>query len=545
MFASLLASALFMQNPSIDPSLLTVAEQSDYTQTSTSAQVQELIDRIHARSSVMQITELGKTVEGKSIPLIILSNPPFKFVPPSSEGPAASVAEGRDRDPRPICFIMANIHAGEVEGKEACLMLAREIALHADGVHPLLNDLVIIIAPNYNADGNDKFDDVAKHRPGQDGPARCGVRPNAQGFDLNRDYIKLEAPESRALVKFLNDVDPDITIDCHTTNGSHHRYVLTYDAPLNPSGHPEPIEFVRNHLLPEVTKRIKQNTGYDMWFYGNFNRDHTTWETYSAQPRFGASYQGLRNQMTVLSEAYSYAPFKDRVIATREFIREILQYVAQNKSKVIEINRRAREETARKGETLQPDDVIGIRHRIAAFNQPAIVKGYEKAKGGEGGAAADPKMNLGAPKDYPVVHLGRFETTLSVHRAYGYLIPLGPGMERVKENLRQHGIAMHLVRGEAKVEQFIVSNISRAEREFQGHREVKLDGDWQLEHYTLSAGTVFIPTAQPLGTLITYLLEPQSEDGLVTWNFLDESLEIGKRFPILRVQSSDNLTSTP
>ena len=524
-----------MQTPTIDPTLLTVAEQSDYTQTSTSAQVQDLIDRIHARSNVMHITALGKTVEGKSIPLIILSNPPIQSIDQARAASAVRAA--------PICFIMANIHAGEVEGKEACLMLAREIALNPD--HALLKDLIIILAPNYNADGNDKFDDVAKNRPGQDGPARCGIRPNAQGFDLNRDYIKLEAPETRALVKFLSVVDPDITIDCHTTNGSHHRYVLTYDAPLNPSGHPEPIEFVRNQLLPEVTKRIKHNTGYDMWFYGNFNRDHTIWETYSAQPRFGGSYQGLRNQMTVLSEAYSYAPFKDRVIATREFVREIVQYVGENKSKVIEINRRAREETSRKGEDPRPDDVIGIRHRIAAFTKPAIVLGYEKAKGGEGGAATDPHMDLGAPKDYPVVHLGRFEPTLSIHRAYGYLIPPGPGMERVKENLRQHGIAMHLVRGEARVAQFIVSNISRAEREFQGHREINLDGDWQFEHYTLSAGTVFVPTAQPLGTLATYLLEPQSEDGLATWNFFDESLEIGKRFPILRLQTADDFISHP
>lgn len=540
MFASLLASALFMQNPSVDPSLLTVAEQSDYTQTSTSAQVSDLIERIHARSSVMQVTELGKTVEGKSIPFVILSNPPFRF-DPVAVGPATSVARGRDRDPRPICFIMANIHAGEVEGKEACLMLTREIALHADGVHPLLNELVIIIAPNYNADGNDKFDDVAKHRPGQDGPARCGIRPNAQGFDLNRDYIKLEAPESRALVKFLSDVDPDITIDCHTTNGSHHRYVLTYDAPLNPSGHAEPIEFVRNQLLPEVTKRIKANTGYDMWFYGNFNRDHTTWETYSAQPRFGGSYQGLRNQMTVLSEAYSYAPFKDRVIATREFIREILQYVAENKSKVIEINQRARTETARKGENPQPDDIIGIRHRIAAFNQPAIVKGYENAKGGEGGAAADPHMDLGPPRDYTVVHLGRFEPTLAVSRPHAYIITPASGMDTIIDKLKQHGIAVRQYTGEAVCDVYTVTAIHRAQREFQTHREVKLDVESKRERRTIPEGSFIVSTAQPLGTLAVYLLEPQSEDGLVTWNFFDDVIATGKEFPILRVRSRDDL----
>jgi dipeptidyl-peptidase-4 len=539
MFASIISLVVFMQTTPVDPSLLTVAEQSDYTQTSTSAQVQELIERIHARSKVMQITDLGKTVEGKSIPLIILSNPEFKLPAPHAAGPATSVAHGRDRDHRPICFIMANIHAGEVEGKEACLMLAREIALNPD--YALLNDLIVIIAPNYNADGNDKFDDVAKNRPGQDGPARCGVRPNAQGFDLNRDYIKLEAPESRALVKFLNDIDPDITIDCHTTNGSHHRYVLTYDAPLNPSGHPAPIDFVRNQLLPEVTKRVKANAGYDMWFYGNFNRDHTTWESYSAQPRFGGSYQGLRNQMTVLSEAYSYAPFKDRVIASREFIREILQFVAENKSKVIEINRRAREETARQGENPQPHDVVGIRHRMAAFNQSAIVKGYERAKGGEGGAATDPHMDLGAPKDYAVVHLGRFEPTLAVSRPHAYIIPPTPVSDTIIEKLKQHGIAVSEFTGEAVCDVYTVTAILCAQREFQMHREVKLDVESKRERRTILKGSFIVSTAQPLGTLAVYLLEPQSEDGLVTWNFFDDVIETGEEFPILRVRSNDDI----
>src|SRR5262245_57434080 len=116
MLVSIISSVLCMQTPPVDPALLTVAEKSDYTQTCTSTQVQELIDRIHQRSNVMQVTELGRTVEGKSIPLVILSNHEFKL--PLSEGPATSVA----RDHRPICFIMANIHAGEVEGKEACLM---------------------------------------------------------------------------------------------------------------------------------------------------------------------------------------------------------------------------------------------------------------------------------------------------------------------------------------------------------------------------------------------------------------------------------------
>ncbi len=537
MFAILqpLMLTLLMQTTPVDPSLLTVAEKSDYTATSRSDEVLDLIDRIRQQSKIIRVSVLGKTVEGKNIPLVILANPPIETVQQAQ----GAVRAGGDGAGKPICFIMANIHAGEVEGKEACLLLIREIALNPE--HPLLKNLIIIFAPNYNADGNDKFDDVARNRPGQVGPAHCGIRANSAGLDLNRDYMKLEAPESRCLVKFLDDWDPHLSIDCHTTNGSHHRYVLTYEAPLNPSGSPGPIDFVRNKLLPEVTKRIHARTDYDMWHYGNFNREHTIWETYSAQPRFGGPYQGLRNQMSILSEAYSYAPFKDRVIGTREFIREVLQYVAENKDDVIAINKQARLETKQKGENPQPTDIVGIRHRVAAMNKPAVVKGYEKAEGGEGGAAADPERDLGGPKDFSVIHLGRFEPTLSVRRPLAYIIPPSTGMDAILEKLRQHGIEFQPFQGEATVEAYTVTEIRRAKREFQGHHEVEVETSCEVVHRSLPAGSHIVRTAQPLGTLAVYLLEPQSEDGLLTWNFFDDQIKVGSKFPIVRVRAAADM----
>ena len=528
---NIIASLLLMpQSHAAAPdSLLTVAESSNYTATSTSAEVLELVDRIADQSTVMGVQELGKTSEGKPIPLVILANPPI------------ATAEDAAQSGKPVCFIMANIHAGEVEGKEASLMLIRELA--DDPSHPLLKNLIIIFAPNYNADGNDRFDIVEKNRPGQVGPAHCGIRPNAQGLDLNRDYIKLEAPETRALVKFLSDWNPAITVDCHTTNGSHHRYVLTYEAPLNPSGHRAPIDFVRNTLLPEVTRRVKQSTGYDMWHYGNFNTEHTAWETYSAQPRFGGPYQGLRGQMSVLSEAYSYAPYKDRVIATREFIREILRFVSENDSKVMEIREQAMRETIKLARRPQPDGMVGIRHQVAAFSDKALVKGYAgtPGKGGEGGAAIKSHDDLGLPKDYLCEHRGRFEPTLSVKRPYAYIIPAHPSMEKIVEKLQQHGVLIEPIEGAASCEQYRIKSIDRAEREFQGHREVTFDVQSEQVNVEMPAGTYIVRLVQPLANLAVYLLEPQSEDGLATWNFFDDHIEVGMAFPILRVRSFNDI----
>src|SRR5439155_16441519 len=95
-----------------------------------------------------------------------------------------------------------------------------------------LKNLVLVFAPNFNADGNEK---LGKNRTYQPGPEEVGTRANAQGLDLNRDFVKLESPEVRALVRFLNQWDPAVFIDCHTTNGSFHRYTINYEVPLVPA----------------------------------------------------------------------------------------------------------------------------------------------------------------------------------------------------------------------------------------------------------------------------------------------------------------------
>ncbi len=506
---ALLPWALAAAGPG-DPALLTVAERSGYEATSTHAEVVELLQRLAAQSGVLHLAEMGRSVEGRALPLAVLADPPV-------ETPEEARAGGKA-----VVFAFGNIHAGEVCGKEALLMLARELALEPR--HPLLGDLVIMLAPIYNADGNDRMS--PDNRPGQDGPVRgMGERRNAQGLDLNRDCVKLESPEARAMARLLREWDPHLIVDSHTTNGSRHRYILTYDAPLNPSGHPGPIGFVRERLLPEVSRRLEARCGYRTFFYGNFDREHTTWETYSALPRFGGSYHGLRGHMSILAEAYSYAPFRDRVLATLEFVREILRYAAEHRTEILAVVDRARRETIEAGREPQPHDTVGLRHRVAPFPEPAVVLGYE------------PESDR--PRDHTVVHLGRFEPVLGVRRPHAYL--LEPGLGAVVENLRAHGIGVEPFEGTALVETYTVTRIDRAEDPFEGHHLIALEVRASPGARHFPAGSFLVRTAQPLGTLAVYLLEPESEDGLAAWNFLDERLAAGGACPVHRVRCASDL----
>lgn len=495
--------------------LATVAEASGFKATATSAQVVELLERIDERSEGMHLAELGKTHLGKSIPLVVLADPSL-----------STAAEARASG-KPIVFAYGNIHAGEVCGKEALLMLVRELATTPH--HPLLREVVLLAAPNYNADGNDEMD--PGNRRGQVGPELgMGRRENAQGLDLNRDWIKLEAPETRAFVALLNEWDPHVVIDTHTTNGSRHRYTITYSAPNNPSGHEPSIRFLRDELLPAVTERMLAETGYDSFFYGDFDRAHTTWTTYSADPRYGCPYRGLRGHLSILSEAYAYATYEDRVLATRAFIVEILEYVSENAAKVKELHESARRDVAAAGLVPQPDDFVGLRHRPAAYTEPAVLRGYELEAGEDGERE---------PRDYTVVHVGRFEPTVSVQRPYAYLIE--PGCDALVEKLRQHGVAVEPFTGAARVEAYRITSIRRARREYQGHRHATLEVVASSDRRELGEGTVLVRTGQPLGTLAVYLLEPRATDGLAAWGFLDERLEEGDELPVLRVARPEDL----
>ncbi|MFG0286110.1 MAG: M14 family metallopeptidase, partial [Phycisphaerales bacterium JB039] len=389
------------------PGPLTVAEASGYERTASHEQVVAFLDELAAASDLVRLDSLGTTNEGRSIPLAIIADPPV-----------ATPEEAR-KSKKLVVLLFGNIHAGEVCGKEALLMLARELALGDE--RDLLQNLIVAVAPNYNPDGNEKFG--PDNRPGQVGPEEMGVRPNAQGFDLNRDWVKLEAPETRGFVRFMNQWDPAVIVDTHTTNGSLHQYTITYQGPKHPAGDQQIIEFVRDTMLPAITADLDERTNYKTFFYGNFADDHTKWTTYPATPRYGTPYRGVRNRLAILSEAYAYASFEDRVLGTLEFCRSILHYSAEHRKRIAELIEAADTRTAE----ASASDEIPLRVRAEAFDKKVTVLGYEESRDDDG------QRIKGEPKAYEVDLINNFVPTLTVTRPAAYLYPAR--LEQVTENL--------------------------------------------------------------------------------------------------------------
>ncbi len=494
--------------------LQTVAERSGYRATARYDDVVALGKRLGESSKLVHVGTLGKTVEGRPIPLWVVADPPVATAP---RGGASE---------KLVVLLVGNIHAGEVCGKEALPMLARELTARPG--HPLLKDLIVAMVPIFNADGNER---VAKdNRPGQVGPEEgMGQRPNARGLDLNRDFMKLEAPETRALVRFLDEWNPALVVDTHATNGSFHRYTVTYEGPKNPAGDRRLIDFARGSMLPEVGRRFEAGTDRHAFFYGNFAGDHSEWTTFPALPRFGTTYVGLRNRLSVLSEAYAYAPYETRVLATRDFVRGCLDYAAAHRSEIQRLLDRTRDDTVKAGRAPKDDDRVAIRARAVAFTEPATVLGFvEETRSGK-------QVATGEPKDYKVKLVQDVHAAETVQRPFAYLVP--PVHKGAIETLQRHGLELSVLREdiELDVDVYRIDSLGRANRLTEGHRALDLAVAARPEPRWIAAGTIVVPTAQPLGTLAVYLLEPRSDDGLFTWNFFDDVLAVGGEVPVLRL----------
>src|SRR5579884_78694 len=235
---------------------LTRAERTNFTETSHYDDVLVFIDSLKLLGAKIATGSIGKTMQGRELPYVIASRPLV-----------STPAEAR-RLNRPIAYIQANIHAGEVEGKEAMQSLLRDLLF--DKKKNVLDSIVLIVQPIYNADGNERWGPQARNRGAQNGPELVGTRQNASGWNLNRDYVDADAPETRGSLAMLNAWNPDLFMDLHTTDGSIHGYALTYAPPLTATA-VNSIPYT-TRMLAEIRRRMLDREGFYVNDYGDFSR---------------------------------------------------------------------------------------------------------------------------------------------------------------------------------------------------------------------------------------------------------------------------------
>lgn len=511
----------------------TRAERTNYTETSRYADVVAFIDSLQKLGAPIGVGSIGKTTQGRDIPYVIASRPLVR------------TPEEARRLGRPIAYVQGNIHAGEVEGKEALQALLRDLVFERR--RNVLDSLVLIAVPIYNADGNEAVGPQERNRPSQNGPQLVGGRASAMELNLNRDYMKAEAPETRGSLAMFREWDPDVLVDLHTTNGSYHGYALTYSPPLTPAA---PLAgYTQSVWLPLLRERMRARRGFETFDYGNFLTDERAlaapteaaegWATYDHRPRYSTNYYGMRNGIGILSEGYSHDPFARRVASTSAFVREILSLTAERASEIARLRAAAAAQGA--------GQVVPVRSRltrspiVADVIVETVVSTGDSTRTEPGVPRGRRRTGNFRPVRMPV--FDRFDPTLSVNVRAGYVI-FGDH-PAVLELLAAHGIAVERLAGPrvTPLERFTIDSVIRAPRPFEGHREERVTGRWSTATESVPAGSYFIATDQPLGRLAVYLLEPESDDGLVTWN-LFPGLAAGSTYPVARVASGPGTPTT-
>jgi len=301
-------------------------------------------------------------------------------------------------------------------------------------------------------------------------------------------------------------------------------------------------------MMPTLAKAMSARHGFRTYYYGNFSRtgestEPRAWYAFSAQPRVGVNYFGFRNRLCILSEAYSYLSFRRRIEVTEAFVEEILKYAATHGREIQKLTHQLDVEAS---QGLSESHKIGVAYKRQALPKPVEILAGEVTNvpnprsGKNMTAMLEDKFTPVKMLDY-----GLFQATRAIPVGRAYLFAPEDGLNRVTEKLRAHGIAVEELTEPATlaVESFVIRKVERKERLFEGHHEVSLEGSYENRERSFAPGTLLIRTAQPLGLLAAYLLEPESEDGLVTWNFLDAYLEAGKDYPICKLVNKPKLAS--
>jgi len=492
------------------PDLSTVAERSGYQATGRYDEVQRLCaDYQKAYPKAVRCFAFGETPEGR--PMLALA---------VSRAGALTAAAAKQRK-LPVLLVQGGIHAGEIDGKDAGFWALRE-ALDGKAAAGALDKQVVLFIPVFNVDGHERFG--KNNRPNQRGPVEMGWRVTAQNYNLNRDYVKADAPEMQAMLKLVNEWDPLAYIDLHVTDGAKFQPDVSIQV--------EPVHGGDAALLP-VGKELRENVMADLrkqgsdprHFYISFDKTDQPDSGFvdgMPTPRFSTGYFPLRNRIAMLVETHSWRDYPHRVKVTRNTIVSLMEQFARHGAAwakaAAEADVRATKlagmplsyKTTERTETI---DFPGYEYtRTPSDVSGGVWTRYDESK---------PQKWTVPLRDEVVPDV------MAKAPAGGYLVPAAQAA-LVEPKLKAHGIGYKRLQqapGKVTVEAFRADEAKLTATSFEGHQLASWKGAWQAEQRDVGKGALFVPIAQPKSRLVMTMLEPAGADSLAAWGFFNNYLE--------------------
>lgn len=494
------------------PDLSTVSERSGFTATGRYDETIALCAAFQqAYPQQVRCIDFGTTPEGRPMKALVV-NADGVFTP-----------EAARQKGLPVTLIQGGIHAGEIDGKDAGFLALRE-TLEGRAARGTLDRQVLIFVPVFNVDGHERFGKW--NRPNQRGPVEMGWRTTAQNFNLNRDYVKADAPEMQAMLALVNAWDPLVYVDLHATNGAKFQHDISIQVEPVYSGDPELRKAglaLRTNVIKDIAKQGSTPQSYYMSFVKT-DDPMSGFEDSVSDPRFSTGYFQLRNRMAMLVETHSWKEYPVRVRITRNTVVSVLDQVAKNGKAWQQAAYAADARAAKLG--AQP---VALTFRTTDKTEMVDFNGYAYTrKPSEISGALMTRYDESRPQVWRVPLREEVVADLQVTapRA-GYIVPSAYAAI-VGEKLRQHGVTFSKVeRGVARfeVETFRADKVTFGKDSLEGHQRLTLEGKWKAEPRAIAAGSLFVPIAQPKARLVVAMLEPQAPDSLLAWGTFNTAYE--------------------
>jgi hypothetical protein len=475
----LLAVALYA-TPATSQALRTAHEESGFQEYTSYENLMGFLQEVQATTTEMLLSSFGESMEGRIQPYAIFSRPLVSQ-------PWEAWASGK-----PIVLIYCNVHGGEKTLRESSLLLIKELATPGTEANRLLDDLVVLVAPSVNLDGFER-----------------STRGNARGIDLNRDYMKLETPETRNLVQnLLHRWRPHISVDGH--NGGSFPYNITYQANSHATPDPGITDLCDFEIFPFVDRKNEEAGFRSFWYSGATRQDSTVWSGGGFDPRISRNYAAFINNVGILFES----PRQDRqtgALTGLVSFKAVLQYAVENKDRLFEVVNHARFETIRLGQNAEGMIPVQVEYGLEDWEVE-----YDFASG----SRDDPTI-------VPVSGRLLKKSVVLKERKRPYAYILEPRAINALEMLKNQNVLIEVLQEDTEIEidAYLLEGIEHnQEYDHPAAVTVQLAEEPVTQALTFPKGSFIIRTGQIMGRVAAHLLEPETNDSVVRWNAMDAIL---------------------
>jgi murein tripeptide amidase MpaA len=445
---------------------------------------------------------------------------------------------------RVVLFVEACIHAGEPDGKDAGFLLLLDLVNNPDK-QTWLDRVTIVFIPIVSPDGHERFGPF--NRINQNGPVEMGWRTNAQNLNLNRDFLKAEAPEMQALLAFFNTWEPDFFIDCHVTDGADYIYPITYSMETKGNMNEGQTAWQKEVYLPYVTEKMEKEkcpifpyVNFRQWF--NIESGLSNWAT---PPALSTGYSAVTNCPGLLIEAHMLKDYKTRVFSTYHMIRFSAEILNREADKIIALNKFADEECVAESFRKKP---FSLDFEMTGDSVPVLFKGMEYKFNKSEITGNDYISYSDKQKDYQLWYFEALEVTEMAWLPAAYVVPAE--YSHIEKLLQFHKIAYRktTVDTEVEMDSYRFTNVEFANRPYEGHQRISSFKKDSIRYKkTVHKGSLIIPVSQPKARLIAHIFEPGSPSSLLQYGYFNsvfEQKEYGESY-VLEKTASEMIAKDP